>query len=235
MVRVIKIPLALKTAESTFIYLLIFRKIITEKEKDIAVLSERNRIARELHDAVKQQVFALALQMSTIERKINTGQSVTDIIHVMKQGISSVQQELNLLLAELRTNPEENRPFSEQAKEQIDRMVQARDGVSLEFSCAPEFNPGSEDRMMVLRIIQDAVSNSLRHSGATKIMVKIFTKNNTAHVIVSDSGIGMDQSVQKPGYGLASMRERAALLPNGNLQIDSVPNEGTTVTLEFQL
>ena len=66
-------------------------------------------------------------------------------------------------------------------------------------------------------------------------MVKIFTKNNTAHVIVSDSGIGMDQSVQKPGYGLASMRERAALLPNGNLQIDSVPNEGTTVTLEFQL
>ena len=111
-----------------------------------------------------------------------------------------------------------------------------RFGVRAEFTCEEPLPPlPARAQAEALRIAQEALSNASRHADATVVRVRASVEEGRLVVVVGDNGSGFDPgTVGRFGFGLASMRERAALI-GGELHIDSRPQDGTRVSLFLPL
>ena len=209
--------------------------------RDVVQAQERERMdmAREIHDGPLQDVTALLQQIHMIddEEKQNVRIQRTESI------AKSVVRELRALCDEL-APPWMDLGFSEALTELSERLSQAYDvEIITDFDdVIHELDIENEKILSLLRIIQEAVSNAVRHGGASEINIAVHkSEDDVLTIEIADNGSGFDsgninhETLRVEGHrGLASMTERMSLM-GGTLKIESKPEEGTTITASFKV
>ncbi|KMJ58760.1 histidine kinase [Bacillus sp. LL01] len=213
------------------------QKIANEKAEDLEkriqeiVSQERNRLARELHDSVSQQLFAASMLMSALtETREGKDLNETKQLRLVEEMIHQSQLEMRALLLHLRPVALKGKTLQEGAEELLVELMQK---VPMSITWKIEsfsIDKGVEDHLF--RILQETLSNTLRHSKANTVEVLLIQRENLIILRVVDDGIGFDVEQAKAGsYGLQNMHERAVEL-GGTLKIVSVENEGTRLEVK---
>ena len=205
-----------------------------ERSRELSIVSERNRLALELHDVVSQKLFSLILSAESaatlLERDADAARA-----QVMRVGELARESlaELRSLILGLRP-PELERDGLRGALRKEVEMLERIHGVRIDLE-VDDASTGSEERdLAVLRIAQEALHNALRHSGADRITVRVEDYDDHLLVSVADDGSGFEPDrpdVRSKHLGLTSMEERAREL-GGRLDVRSASGSGTTVVLE---
>jgi signal transduction histidine kinase len=208
-----------------------------EDSRELALLQERGRLARELHDAMSQSLFSLQLSADTATRLLAEDPAAA------AAALATVRALASQVSAELRTTVEGLRPadlerdgLAAALTTQLTVAGRAHDvPVDVEVGDLDGLDP--DDEHQVLRIAQEAVTNALRHAAAGRVRVTLGPGEPDARwalvLRVSDDGRGFDpqaRGLRARRLGLTSMHERAASL-GGALTVTSAPGEGTTVEL----
>ncbi|MFC4776077.1 sensor histidine kinase [Paenibacillus sp. GCM10023252] len=205
--------------------------IWTEKVKFTAVLEERQRLARELHDAVSQQLFAISMTATAVSRTIERDwERAKRQVQLIEEMAAVAQSEMRALLLHLRPVHLDGKSLGQALNMLMDELKQKVPmKIDLEIDETIMLDTESEDHLF--RIAQEALSNTLRHSKATEMEIKLLRYGNQVRMTLKDNGIGFDQSDRKQGsYGLLTMEERVNEL-GGAFQMSSVKNVGTHIDL----
>jgi signal transduction histidine kinase len=186
-------------------------------------------LARDLHDTVKQKAFALNLQLATARRLLGDNPAA-ERLEQAQRVTQQIQQELSQILDELRAS-DADLPFSERLRT---RVVEWSHLSGIATDAALEDVPPMATPMeeSLLRIVDEALSNVLRHSGASRAEVTLRQQAERIRLVIADNGRG---APQKPaaGMGLRNLRERALLLPGGHFELDERPDGGLRVAVSF--
>lgn len=192
---------------------------------------ERTWIGRELHDDIAQRIALLGVEIEQCDLRAprSTGQ-LQGQLQRMHEQISDLGKDVQALSHRLHSSKLEYLGLVTAASSFCREMSEQRQ-VRIEFKCSdiPADIP-KEISLCLFRVLQEALQNAVRHSGAHDFTVEIRGSADGIRLIVSDPGIGFDwqRAVNSRGLGLISMRERLRLI-NGELSIQSVPGRGTTV------
>ena len=205
-----------------------------ERSRELSILEERNRLARELHDSVTHQLFGLSLTAEAAATVIDHDTAEAKVQLARLQELTrEAMEELRSLIFELRPPEVESEGLVIALRKHVDvlRRVYRRE-VELSVRGEPDLGPAAEAE--VLRIVQEALQNALRHAEASRLAVGLDATDGKVTVRVTDDGVGFDPG--RPGLrarrlGLTSMEERARVA-GGTLAIESSPGAGTTITLE---
>ena len=203
-----------------------------ERGRELSVLEERARLARELHDAVSQKLFSIRAKASAAGVLVgrDPDRAVAEI-----ESVASLAGQAH---AELRAVIDGLAPPDLAAGELAGSLrsyavLAGRTyGVEVRFHAEqlPELGPRRETA--IYRVAQEALHNALRHSGAAVVCVSLTARRRRVVLEVTDRGRGFAPGAAPAGLGLASMRERAASA-GGTLTVRSAPGEGTLVRLEL--
>lgn len=216
------------------------QKLATENAEDIEgrmqeiISQERNRLARELHDSVSQQLFAASMLMSAInEAKPMTDDRETKQLKIVEEMIHQSQIEMRALLLHLRPAALKGKTLQEGIEE---LLLELSHKVTMQIKWKIEDFPldkGIEDHLF--RILQESVSNTLRHAKSKILEVLLIQRDEFIILRVVDDGIGFDVEEAKAGsYGLQNMYERAVEV-GGTLKIISLKNSGTRLEVKIPL
>ncbi len=192
---------------------------------------ERTRISRELHDDLGQQLTGLKLSLSWLGNRIKDGretaaQNVDDMRHQLDAAIASVRR----IAAELRPPVLDDLDFSEalawQTRE-FTRHSALEVSLNLEAGALVKDN---EVATALFRIVQEALTNVVRHAQATQLQIGLNQRDGQLVLTIHDNGRGFDGLVRKGGVGLVGMRERCSAI-GGVFGIESSPGTGTTISV----
>lgn len=195
-----------------------------------AIEAERLRISRELHDGVAQRLAAASLHVSAALRALKP----TPQPALLRRSLDKIEEMLRSAVEELLAVASGMRPPAMEIagiESQIKHLAECMRSGEVEISVDA---PGSlldrgEENIHIYRIVQEALSNSLRHSGCSSVSITAEERNGGTYLKISDDGCGFDQSdPQARGTGLANMEDRARVM-GGNLIVRSKPNQGTVV------
>ena len=204
-----------------------------ERSRELSVVEERNRVARELHDSVTQKLFGLTLTAEAAATVIDRDpEEAKAQLRRLQQLTREAMDELRSLIFELRPPAAESEGLATALRKHVD-VLQSVHGDAVALSVEGDGEPRASAGE-VLRIAQEALQNALRHAGASRVDVRLRAEDGHLSVAVADDGIGFDPD--EPGLrsrrlGLTSMEERARAL-GGTLSIQSQPGAGTTIVLE---
>jgi PAS domain S-box-containing protein len=194
--------------------------------------AERHRLARDLHDGVLQDLAYTTAAMGLIMRDA-VGTSVEEKLQKVVAANRRAAEELRSVVEDLRLEEERNRPFSELVESLVERNRAMARGQEIELEVEEGFTATSfgDAGTEIVRVIQEALTNARRHSGARNVQVRLSKDGDELLAEVSDDGRGFGLETTPPsGVGLKSMRERALAL-GGRLEIESGVGEGTRVRL----
>jgi signal transduction histidine kinase len=185
---------------------------------------ERARIAREIHDAISQHLFAL--------RMIAAGMRRADPGNEQAHAIESISEEalhdMQTLLAELRPASLEGAGLAP-ALQEICAAYHDRLGVTVDAHLDDVTVPAPVEHAL-LRITQEACTNAVRHGNARRLAVSLARRDGHVELAVRDTGTGFDPAAEHTGSGLAHIRDRVAEL-GGTVDIDSAPGHGAALTV----
>jgi signal transduction histidine kinase len=199
-----------------------------ERSRELSVVSERNRLARELHDAVSQKLFGVVLSAESAATLLERDSAAAGT-QIARAGelAQAALEELRALIEELRP-PELERDGLCEALRKHAALLERLHDTAIDVRVDDVVSFGDDEA--VLRIAQEALHNAVRHAGAQHVSVRL----SDGLLEVADDGTGFDPTdVRSRHLGLTSMEERARAL-GGRLVIRSTPGEGTTVRLETQ-
>ena len=206
-----------------------------ERSRELSVIEERNRLARELHDSVTQKLFGIVLTAEAAGTLLDRDAERARVqLQRLKELAAEAMEELRSLIFELRPGSLEGEGLATTLRKHVDvlRRVHGHE-IALQVAGAPKLAPEVEAE--VFRIAQEALHNALRHSGAQKLELSLRAgEGGGLTLTVSDDGVGFDPedpALRSRRLGLTSMQERARGLGTA-LRIDSQPGEGTTIVLE---
>ncbi len=197
----------------------------------LAQMEERNRLARDLHDTVKQQAFATMMQVRAARNQLPEDPTAA-ATHLLEAEslIKASQQELALMIAELRPAALENQGLEAALQAYLANWsVQAC--IPASFHCTDCRTLALDVEQVLYRVAQEALANVARHSRASAVRVRLQFERERVRLEIHDNGAGFDLHNSGTGYGLQSMRERLASV-NGKLLVSS-SNEGTSVVAEI--
>jgi signal transduction histidine kinase len=204
-----------------------------ERSRELSILSERNRLALELHDAVSQKLFSLVLTAEAAGTLLDRDEAAA------RRRVARLQELAREALDELRSLTLELRPpdldrdgLCGALRKHVEVLRPLHD-VEIELDMDDGVTAGDGDRE-VLRLAQEALQNALRHAGAHRVAVRLGAPDGRVVLEVGDDGVGFDPDdpeLRSRRLGLTSMEERAQRL-GGTLEIRSAPGAGTTVRLE---
>jgi signal transduction histidine kinase len=205
-----------------------------ERSRELSILSERNRLALELHDAVSQKLFGLVLTSEAaatlLDRDPDAARTQLAKLTTLAQ---EAQEELRGLILELRPPDLARDGLCGALRKHVD-VLRRLHGVAIELDADDGLTAGPRRDPEVLRIAQEALHNALRHAGARHVGVQLHAHDGRIALEVADDGSGFepdDPALRSRSLGLTSMEERAQRL-GGRLEIRSSPGAGTTVRLE---
>ncbi|MTH51855.1 sensor histidine kinase [Bacillus mangrovi] len=204
-----------------------------EKQVQAMVSLERQRLARELHDSVSQQLFAASMLMSAINENEEIPEAIHKPLKMAEETIHQSQLEMRALLLHLRPAALKGKSLKEGIEELLSELVH-RVPLNVSWKLEPfQLPKGVEDHLF--RILQESVSNTLRHAKAEQLDVLLIKREDLAILRISDDGIGFDIGKTKAGsYGLQNSKDRAAEL-GGMVKIVSLPNKGTRLEVRIPL
>jgi signal transduction histidine kinase len=201
---------------------------------------ERSRIARELHDAISQELFSLSVLAGGLRRSLPAGSPVLPEVETMERTAGGAMREMRSLLLALRPVALEEADLAS-AIEGVCHAYSDRLGIAVlaEFELADAGSGGLPPAVehAVLRVTQEAVANAARHADPSQVTVLLHADRSHAWLEVTDDGRGFDLAAapgDAGGLGLHTMRDRVTEL-DGRLTIDSAPGEGTKVRACFPL
>ncbi|MGM8212011.1 sensor histidine kinase [Virgibacillus sp. W0430] len=205
-----------------------------EREKSLqeVVVQERNRLARELHDSVSQQLFAASMMMSAINEANSTKNSkANDQLAMVEKMIHQSQLEMRALLLHLRPAALKGKSLQEGITELLDELLEK---VPMKVDAKIEtfvIDKGIEDHLF--RITQESISNTLRHAQASMLHIMLIERDGFIIFRVVDNGLGFDmKTVRTSSYGLESMKERTFEI-GGTFKVISLPNQGTRIEVKI--
>lgn len=207
---------------------------VGEDTKEEIIEKERSRIARELHDSVSQQLFAAMMMLSAINETIDgqLSEPIKKQLIKVEEVIGNAQTEMRALLLHLRPVALEDRSLKQGITNLLEELYSK---VSLELKwelMETTLDSGIEDHLF--RIVQEAVSNTLRHAKANKLEVYLNQTQDSVTLKIVDDGVGFEsnQSDKVGSYGLRNMRERVVGL-GGTFKIVSIKQQGTIVDISI--
>ena len=196
------------------------------------IVQERQRLARELHDSVSQQLFAASMLLSAITESNDKRRSQKPLLQV-ERIVQQAQLEMRALLLHLRPAALNNKSLAEGLEE---LLVELKEKVLFDIRFRLEevtLSKGAEDHLF--RIAQETLSNTFRHAQATEVDVLFVERDGLAIFRVQDNGVGFKDSDGKGGsYGLQNVKERAIEI-GGTCKIVSVPSQGTIVEVKLPI
>ncbi len=192
--------------------------------RHMAVIEDRQRIARDLHDSVIQDIFAVGLSLQGLSTRV----SEMEVREQLDSSIDTLDGTVNTLrryVFELREEVVPATGLDDKIQALVARMGSAYP-TKVELSVEPLESYPSDQELVLL--LTEALSNALRHADAAKITVDVMQEGEDILVRIADDGIGFDPANIEAGMGLANMRARALGL-DGTLVLEAEPGEGTTV------
>lgn len=209
---------------------------LAQKAKYSAIVEERQRLARELHDAVSQQLFAISMTATAVGRTLERDfDKARRQIFLIEEMASVAQSEMRALLLHLRPVHLEGKHLSEGVIELLQELsLKVPMEISWELDDQVELPKGIEDHLF--RIVQEALSNALRHSKATKLEVRLTHPTQDAiRLMIRDNGIGFDLDAKKhASYGIVTMKERVNEI-GGSLNLITAPGKGTRIDIRVPI
>jgi signal transduction histidine kinase len=207
-------------------------RMIEAIEQQQILATERNRIARDLHDGAIQKVYTAGLLIESAHKQVK------DQSDVLSNRLSKAEVVLNDAIADLRHSLGELRsaplmePFASALKKLAeDPRFRSLVDVSLKLELPLDDNLSPIRADHVLAVVHEALSNAVRHAKANEVKITAQKQGNCLLVEIDDDGTGLPKQIQA-GYGLRNMRDRARLL-GGELEISSKNGKGTLVRLEI--
>ncbi len=206
-----------------------------------AVMEERQRLARELHDSVSQALYGIGLGARTARKLLDQGTLDPDertklagpldyVLSLADAGLT----EMRALIFELRPDALEKEGLVAALKRQAETL-RARHKLAVEIDLCGEPEVGLDVKEALYRVAQEAMNNAVKHARAGCIDLMLRCSEGALLLEVMDDGIGFDSNRTYPGHlGLKSMRERVGQL-GGDLDIESAPGEGTVVRVSIPL
>lgn len=200
-----------------------------EQVRFTAVIEERQRLARELHDAVSQQLFAISMTATAVSRTIERDwERAKRQVQLIEEMASVAQSEMRALLLHLRPVHLDGKSLG-LALTALVNELQQKIPMEIELVVDTTIVMRVEIEDHLFRIAQEALSNALRHSKAEYMLVKLYKLDHDVHMIIQDKGVGFEMGTRKQGsYGLLTMEERVIEL-GGQFRLSSDVGEGTTV------
>lgn len=191
----------------------------------LAVLDERRRMARDLHDGLLQELSFIRSQVSAFTRHPPTPTTIDFVTTAADQAMTEARRVV--------------RALSDDTDGALDTVVRRavadiadRAGLPVTFELEPGVHVDATVAEQVRRVTREAVTNVVRHANATSLQVTMRSRYGRLRLVVADDGRGVDPAAGDAGFGIGSMRQRAALL-NGTLAVESTPGGGTSVVLEL--
>ncbi len=206
-----------------------------DQSREVAVLEERNRLAREIHDTLAQSLTGIVVQLEAAERvAARRPELAAASLEQAKQLARRGLEEARRSLWNLRPTPLEHLSLCEALRQETARLRE-QDGLEARFIVTGEERRlPPDDELNLYRIAQEALTNVRQHARARSITVELAFNERSTRLSVTDDGIGgLDgdgDGRRKTGLGLLGMRERAHLL-GGELRIESPPGGGTRITV----
>jgi signal transduction histidine kinase len=208
------------------------------REREMAVIAERNRIARDLHDAVSQTLFAANVMAGTLAGSMDrdpppgapTVKSQAQALERLNRGALA---EMRLLMFELRPDALPDTPLADLLQQAIEALT-CQGKVDVQRSLDRDDDFAAAARVALYRIAQEALSNIARHSGADHAVVEWRVHpGRQATLRIADNGQGFDPDAPTPGhFGLESMRSRAREI-GAALTLISAPGNGVELRVEL--
>jgi signal transduction histidine kinase len=205
-----------------------------ERGRELSIVEERNRIARELHDAVTQKLFSLRLTAEAAATLLDQDPSrAREELAAVRRLAAEATDELRAIVVGQRPVDLTGDELDVALRKQVDLLDRVHEpAVRFVGGCVGRLS--DEAQQAVFRIAQEAMHNALRHAGASRIDVDLVSRNGNVVLSVTDDGRGFDSGTAAEAnrrLGLASMRERARSV-GARLSVTSTPGAGTTVRLE---
>jgi signal transduction histidine kinase len=213
---------------------------LRQKAEQLAVMEERNRLARDLHDSVSQALYSMSLLAAAGRRLSRSGDNEAVLEETLQELGMTAQQalkEMRLLLYRLRPLALQFDSLAETLQHRLD-AVEKRAGITTQLIVSnemPPLLPVIEEA--VYYIAQEALNNALKHASATAVIVQLTQEaDDFIQLVVTDNGRGFDlaAALEQGGMGLINMRQRAQD-QGGTLAVHSRPNQGTTITARVHL
>ena len=206
----------------------------SEKMKQEILSQERNRLARELHDSVSQQLFAANMLLSAINQNPDPDSVTTNKqMKLVEEIINESQSEMRALLLHLRPIQLEGKSLREGIGELLNELT-AKLPMKVTWKIEDvKLDKGVEDHLF--RIVQESISNTLRHAKAKLLELHLFNLEQVVLLKIIDNGIGFEMGKEKAGsYGFQNIRERASEI-GGTVKIISFPQKGTSIEVKVPI
>lgn len=202
-------------------------------KQEAAIQDERTRMARELHDTVKQNLFALALQLAAINSKApeldEAKQNLIEARHILKQA----QEQLVGVISELRIIGPKHKG-SAMPLVTLCKNLERKFNVPIHCITPPDLILPDSQFFVLSRVIQESVANAIRHGNAKEIKIRLVKSGTRFELLIKDDGVGFNQNLPTVGTGILSMRERAVSLPAGTFSIETAVSQGATIVMTWE-
>ncbi|HZO97976.1 MAG TPA: GAF domain-containing sensor histidine kinase [Gaiellaceae bacterium] len=194
---------------------------------------ERRRLARELHDETGQALTSILLGLRSLEEFVD-GEEEREAVRSIRQLAVDTLQDVRRLAVELRPKALDDFGLVA-AVERLTETFREQTGIAVDFvaGLGEEQVPG-EAATALYRIVQEALTNVVKHAHARGVSILLTRKNDRVALVIEDDGRGFDPDRPAEGFGLQGMRERVELL-GGTLLVETAEGAGTTLAVEVPL
>lgn len=202
--------------------------LLAERGQQLAVLEERQRLARDLHDSVTQLIFSLMLIAQSVgpayKRDLVEGERrIGRMLELSQQALA----EMRALLAELRPTSPVASGLLPALRQHLERVAE-REKLHIHLQADAYRAQSPEREEMLYRVAQESLNNVVKHARAQTVTLALTPVNGSLTLVITDDGRGFNPTQAAGGIGLPGMRERVERL-GGALKVQSAPNTGTTI------
>lgn len=210
------------------------RSLVFATERDKALLADRERIARNLHDTVIQQIYASSLALNAVATRLNDFIEESGDTHDrVKYVVKTIADDLSTLISTIRDEifavRHESKASLQRELEEVILPIIGPSAMDLELHVLLEQIQDVDILNHLRAVVREAVSNAVRHSRGMSVQVAVHkSPEGCLHVVVSDDGMGISPDTSRSS-GLTNIEERARAL-GGSVEISSIESQGTTVS-----
>jgi two-component system nitrate/nitrite sensor histidine kinase NarX len=207
---------------------------LRDQVEKAAAIAERDRLARELHDAVTQTLFSASLIAEAMprvwEQSPEAGRRGLEELRRLTRGAAA---EMRTMLVELRPVALTEKPLGDLVRHLTEAMA-GRARVPMDLNLDGNIRLPPDVQIALYRIVQEALNNVAKHASANRVSVDLLCRPQRAVVNIADDGVGFDPAeILLDRLGLGTMRERAQGI-GANLNIESQPGKGTQISVLWQ-
>ena len=209
------------------------RTHLSRQARQAAVMEERQRLARELHDSITQLLYSQVLFAGASQRLLpeDSSENLQQHLQRIEEGAQQALKEMRLLVYELRPSVYLQEGLVSALRYRLE-AVERRSGINASLQVSGRLGLDEALELALYRIAEEALNNTLKHSSADNVTIKLSDTEEQLQLIIQDDGHGFDPSLVpfSAGMGLQNIRERVEAL-QGQLDIQSSPEQGTCITV----